>query len=142
MQAPKKKMRMRRDIWRQFAGGGYRLEDLGRPAIFFLPVRKLKKKIKGMSIEKKLHRFLISNFGAYTSSIIPSFGFWRSMGRAVILDECRQYEVSFLGKNCVPVLIRELARIAALVREECIYLKAGQYSCLVYPRKGVPSPLS
>ncbi len=122
--------------WREFAGRGYTLEDLGRPAIFLLPIKKLHQSLgRGETIESDLHRFLIEHFGAYTSATIPSFGFWKSIDRVTISDECREYEVSFFGKTKVPVLIKKLAEIAEIIGEECIYLKAGQYTCLIYPRK-------
>ena len=122
--------------WREFAGRGYILEDLGRPAIFFLPIKKMRQQLKNEeTVEMDLHRFLIQQFGAYTSATIPSFGFWKTIGHAIISDECREYEVSFFGKAKIPILIKKLAEIAEIIGEECIYLKAGQYTCLVYPRK-------
>jgi len=123
------------DKWRRFRSRNYTLKDLGRPAIFLLPTGKLRIKIGNLSVGEHLHRFLIKNFGAYTSSTIPSFGFWKSTKEAAIQDECREYEVSFLGKEKIPVLIDKLAEIALVIGEECIYLKAGQYACLIYPRK-------
>jgi len=122
--------------WKDFVGKRYTLEDLGRPAIFLLPIKKLSQKLEcGTTVEADLHRFLVQNFGAYTSATIPSFGFWKTVDRAIISDECREYEVSFFGKTKIPVLIKKLAEIAEFIKEECIYLKAGQYTCLVYPKK-------
>lgn len=122
--------------WREFTGKGYILEDLGRPAIFLLPIKKLCQKLEcGTTVEVDLHRFLIQNFGAYTSATIPSFGFWKTIDHAIISDECREYEVSFFGKAKIPILIKKLAEIAGFIKEECIYLKAGQYTCLVYSQK-------
>jgi hypothetical protein len=51
----------------------------------------------------------------------------------MVLDESRQYAVSFKGKDRIPLLLEELAHIATLAGEECIYFEAGQYACLVYP---------
>ncbi|MEK7653954.1 MAG: hypothetical protein AAB345_01570 [Patescibacteria group bacterium] len=121
--------------WKGLEGKGYRLENLGRPAIFLLPVWKLKAKLKKTTIEKDIHEFLIKQFGAYTSTTIPSFGVWKSTQKALVSDECRQYEVSFNGKERIPILAKKLAEIARLIEEDCVYLKAGQYSCLVYPSK-------
>ena len=126
---------MKKSKWRNLCSQYYKLKDLGRPAIFLLPTSKLKKKIDGKSIENDLHEFLVSRFGAYTTSTIPSFGFWKDNKKATISDECREYEVSFLGKDRIPSLIKKLAKIASVIGEECIYLKTGQYSCLVYPKK-------
>ncbi|MDA2922393.1 hypothetical protein MYX07_03965 [Patescibacteria group bacterium AH-259-L07] len=121
--------------WKPFEGQEYVIEDLGRPAIFLLPIRKLKILIEGTTVKEHLHRFLIKNFGAYTTSTIPGFGFWKDVQKATISDECREYEVSFLGKERIPTLLKKLAEIACTIREECVYVKAGQYSCLVYPRR-------
>ncbi len=120
--------------WQGLEGKGYRLENLGRPGIFLLPVWKLRAyRIKNTIVEKHLHRFLIDQFGAYTSSTIPSFGVWKNTKKAIVSDECRQYEVSFQGKERIPLLAGKLAEIARIIGEDCVYLKAGQYSCLVYP---------
>ncbi len=121
--------------WSSLVSDDYVVEDLGRPAIFLLPVNKLKLSTGVMTIEEDLHRFLIENFGAYTTSTIPNFGFWRDAGKAVISDECREYEVSISGRERVPTLLRKLAEIADKIKEECIYVKAGQYAALVYPKK-------
>lgn len=118
--------------WSSFTCDDYALEDLGRPAIFLIPTKKLRKSRK---VEKELHKFLVRSFGAYTSSTIPSFGFWRNSKKATICDECRQYEVSFPGKERISLLLKKLAEIALVLKEECIYVKAGQYSALVYPKR-------
>lgn len=122
-----------RSKWKSLAGENYTIEDLGRPAIFLLPTKKLKQKVGDITIEEDLHKFLVEHFGAYTSSTIPSFGFWKNAEEATISDECREYEVSFLGKERIPVLFKKLAEIAKIIEEKCIYVKAGQYSGLVYP---------
>jgi hypothetical protein len=122
--------------WINLLGKEYKLVDLGRPAVFLIPIKKLKQRMEnGKMVEKDLQEFLISNFGAYTSATIPGFGFWKDAKQAIIFDRCREYEVSFLGKKKIPTLIRKLAEIAEVIDEECIYLKTGQYSCLVYPKK-------
>lgn len=127
---------MSQNKWKLFKGKKYRLENLGRPAIFLLPIKKLHVKLNALTIEEDLRSFLIKNFGAYSVSIIPSFGLWKNSEGAIISDECRQYEVSFVGKEKIPLLLGKLAEIVIALEEECIYFKAGQYSCLVYPIKG------
>ena len=111
----------------------YRIKDLGRPAIFLLPLNKLKKKIKGITIENRLHGFLLNNFDSYTTSVVPNFGFWRNDSKKIVHDKCREYEVSFSGKKNMPILLAELSEISGLIGEECVYFKAGQYSCLIFP---------
>lgn len=120
--------------WAQFRDKSFEIVNLGRPAIFFVPVKKLKGK-NGKQARRKLHLFLISKFGAYSASVVPNFGFWRNITKAVISDKCAVYEVSFDGKDKIPTLVKKLAKLALEIKEECIYLKAGQYSCLVYPKK-------
>ena len=86
-----------------------------------------------ITVEEDLHRFLVKHFAAYTSALIPSFGIWKNSDEVTIRDECRQYEVSFVGKERIPILLAKIAAVAKFIQENCIYVKAGQYSCLVYP---------
>ena len=121
------------DKWAEFNNGSFKLLNLGRPAVFFVPTKKFKHR-KGIQIRQDLHLFLITQFGAYSTSLTPSFGFWRDTSKVMTTDECAVYEVSFAGKEKIPILMRKLAELALRIEEECIYLKTGQYSCLVYPR--------
>ena len=118
--------------WREFQSESFKIVNLGRPAVFFIPVRKLKG-ARGNKIRQDLHLFLITRFGAYSASLVPSFGFWRDASKAMVTDECTVFEVSFDGKEKIPILVKKLAELALETKEDCIYLKAGQYSCLVYP---------
>jgi len=120
--------------WSEFGGKSYRIEDLGRPAIFLLPSRKLRTKMGSKTVEEKFHEFLAETFGAFTTTAVPYFGFWRNTGAQLIYDECRLYEVSFAGKEKIPLLLEKLAEVARAIGEECIYFKAGQYACLVHPK--------
>jgi len=125
---------MEQSKWKEFENPAhYRLVDMGRPAFFLIPVKKLKMKLDGEAWEKRLHKFLVLHFSAYTSALVPSYGIWTDTGRKIVLDECRQYTVSFLGKERIPLLLGELASIATFTGEECIYFEAGQYACLIYP---------
>ena len=62
--------------WAEFFGRNYKLVNLGRPAIFLLPIKKLHKHFRTTTVEKYLHAFLTKNFDAYTTSTVPSFGIW------------------------------------------------------------------
>ncbi|MDP2696362.1 MAG: hypothetical protein Q8O87_03915 [bacterium] len=119
--------------WAGLEGPGYHLENLGRPAVFLLPSAKIEMQPQ---IEHGLRTFLTENFGAFTVTVVPSFGVWKDANHSVIDDSCLQYEVSFAGKDRIPLLAKKLAEIAQDINEQCIYLKAGQYSCLVYPTTG------
>lgn len=115
--------------------GDFKIESLGRPAIFLVPSQKLKKKWGGERVEEIIHRYLIEKFGGYSSSLVPNFGFWRSKSKKQLYDECREYEVSFVGKERIRELARFLANVALMAGEDCIYLKTGEDSWLVYPRR-------
>lgn len=124
---------MAKNKWTSLEGDGYRLENLGRPAVFLLPSHKLQMNDgAGATIKDALRTFLINEFGAFTCTQLPYFGFWRGASNASY-DECLMYEVSFVGKQRIPILAAKLAEIAKIIGEDCIYFKAGQYSCLVYP---------
>ena len=120
------------DRWQDFAGLGYRLQDLGRPAVFFIPTKKLGTMRRGKSVEDRLHAFLQKKYGAFTTSSAPYFGAWHD-GQKIAHDECRLYEVSFVGPKRIKTLIKELAKIARIIKEDCIYFKAGEDTCLIYP---------
>ena len=126
-----------RSKWAGFKSAKYQLLDLGRPAIFLLPAKKLAKKTNGVSLKDDLHFFLLKNFGAFSASTIPNFGFWKDNANAVIYDKCIEYEVSFLGKGNIPRLLERLAKLAMTIGEDCIYFKAGQYTCLIYPKRQI-----
>lgn len=112
----------------------YHIKDLGRPAVFLIPAKKLKLEVGDVSIEKDLDRFLEKRFGAHTKSSGLYFGVWIN-GKRVFYDVCVEYRVSFRGKRRIPILLEKLARIAELIGEECIYIEAGQYAGLVSPPK-------
>lgn len=125
---------MSENKWEGLAGNGARLMDLGRPAIFLIPANKLDHIWKGtQTIRGLLHHMLSKRWNAYSTSLVPSFGVYTSGSGLQMKDQCVVYEVSFVGKEGIPELTRLLAKIARRIDEECIYLKAGQYACLVYP---------
>ncbi len=124
------------DKWADWLhGNSYDVVDLGRPANFLVPSHKWKISLGDLTVEESLHAFLFEQFGAFTTTMFPTAGLWRSGGSEVVYDECRQYEVSFCGKERIPKLLEKLGEIAAQISEDCIYFKAGQYTCLVYPKK-------
>lgn len=114
-------------------GPGYRIEDLGRPAVFCLPKDKLSWRIEDRSIEEVLIEFLASEFGGFSCDTRQQFGVWRDGREIVHYDTCTVFEVSFVGKEHIPKLASLLGLIARGIGEECIYFKAGQYSALIWP---------
>src|SRR3989344_7489715 len=121
--------------WVGLDNDNFSFVDLGRPAVFLLPLNKL---LSGVTIdfmypENALHSFLLENFGTFTYFPMPSFGVWRNGKQVICYDACRMYEVSFNGKEKITLFGDKLAKIAVAINEECIYFKAGQYSSLIYP---------
>ncbi|QQS22707.1 PadR family transcriptional regulator [bacterium] len=123
------------NIWTPFQGEGYQLVDLGRAAQFLLPSHKLQTELGESTVEKDLERFMFDNFGAFSATTLPTAGFWRNNQQKIVYDECRRYEVSFVGKQKIPVLLKKLADIAKHIKEDCIYFQAGQYNCLIFPKE-------
>lgn len=116
------------------AAKGLRLDSLGRMAVFLLPSLKLKQRQKlGRTYEEIVHQFLMKHFGGYTASAGNIFGFWRdaASGREWY-GEHREYKVSFRGRDRVAMLQQFLARLAADLGEESIYLEYGEDAWLVY----------
>ncbi len=126
----------RQNKWHVFAQGvNYHLQDLGRPARFLIPSGKLAFPYEDTTVEKYLRQFLARNFDAFTTTLIPNFGIWRNDRGKLLDDECREFRVSFLGKERLPLLLEELGKIASAINEACIYVEAGQYAGLVYPKR-------
>lgn len=128
--------RKNKSKWGKFKGGkNYILIDLGRPMRFFIPSGKLAFPFRNTTVEKYLRQLLTKHFDAFTTSVIPNFGVWRSHTGQLVNDECKEFRVSFLGKDRIPLLLEALGEIAAVIGEACIYVEAGQYAALVYPKK-------
>ncbi|PJA45473.1 hypothetical protein CO174_03135 [Candidatus Uhrbacteria bacterium CG_4_9_14_3_um_filter_50_9] len=123
------------DKWDGLDGPSYTLTNLGRPAVFLIPSHKLRTPMGEDTVEHYLHDYLMEHYGAFTTTTVPYFGFWRNGRGKVDYDECRRYEVSFVGKERIPELLEVLAKICEVIGEDCFYIKAGQYTSLMYPRK-------
>ena len=77
--------------WDGLDGPGFRFEDLGRPAVFLIPVSKLQKRIGGKSAAEDLDHFLTQNFGAFTRMTIVNFGVWVDGPKTIVYDKCSLY---------------------------------------------------
>lgn len=117
------------DPWAQFCGSDYVLRNLGRPAVFFVPVRNFTRDARD-----ELERLLAETFGAFTFDDVPNHGMWRNAEGVLLEDRSVKYTVSFVGKERIPLLVRILVNLARLLGEESIYLEAGQYACEVVPK--------
>ena len=113
----------------------FRVEPLGRMAVFLLPSLKLKQKQRGKTHEETVHHFLMKHFAGYTASAGNIFGFWRDeqTGREYY-GEHKEYKVSFRGRDRVEMLQNFLSQLAKELGEDCIYLEYGEDARLVYAR--------
>jgi hypothetical protein len=113
----------------------FRVEPLGRMAVFLLPSLKLKQKKLGKSYEDIVHHFLMKHFAGYTASAGNIFGFWRDdeTGREYY-GEHKQYKVSFRGEDRVAMMQKFLSQLAGELNEDCIYLEYGEDAWLVYAK--------
>ncbi|MEK7627737.1 MAG: hypothetical protein AAB397_04120 [Patescibacteria group bacterium] len=112
----------------------YEKESLGRMAVFLLPSLKLKiRDEKGETIEEKIHQFLLVNFNGYTAATGNIFGFWKNSSGQEFYGEHKEYKVSFIGKERIPILENFLACVAMMIDEHCIYFETGEDSWLIYP---------
>lgn len=112
----------------------FRLDPLGRMAVFLLPSLKLKqRRRRGRSYEEVVHHFLLKHFGGYTASAGNIFGFWRDdeTGREYY-GEHREYKVSFRGRERVAMLQHFLSKLARELAEDTIYLEYGEDAWLVH----------
>jgi hypothetical protein len=115
------------------AAVSYREQRLGATAVFLLPSLKLKQQSSAVSNEARLHAFLMENFGGYTAQAGNIFGYWRSEAGDDSYGEHREFSVAFTNDGKVAVLKDFLAKLARELHEECIYLRIGDETSLVYP---------
>jgi hypothetical protein len=118
--------------WDEFASTKYTLKNLGRPAVFLIPSKKLRHQMNETTVEESVKIFLMGQFGAFSMTPLPYFGVWMD-GEVIHYDECCRYEVSFVGKEHIPKLLEFLSDVAIATEEICLYVSAGQYTCLLYP---------
>ncbi len=76
---------------------GYREQSLGTAVVFLLPSLKLKEpSSRGLSVENRLHTFLMDNFGGYTAQAGNIFGYWRDDRGRDSYGEHREFSVAFV----------------------------------------------
>lgn len=106
---------------------------LGRMAIFYLPVKKLREQCPTGAtwaefIDKALLR-LYQGVTKITENVEGSF----VMGAQIVKDDHVRYEVSFKGKKKVKVFVTFLKGVCRDLEEEEIYLTMGDRSYLIKP---------
>ena len=112
----------------------YRKQGLGRVAVFLLPSLKLKDRRSGASpVEEAVHGFLMEHFGGYTAAAGNIFGYWKDDSGQESYGEHRQFQVGLVDEGKLPVLKSFLARIAAEIGEQCVYLESAGETSLIYP---------
>jgi hypothetical protein len=112
----------------------YREQGMGVSATFLIPSAKLQScSPKGVTLEKRLHEFLMTRFGGYTTSSADLHGYWVSPGGESCYGEHREYRVFLNGGEGALGLKRFLAKIAAEIDEQCICYSSGDRSCFVFP---------
>ncbi len=105
--------------------------SLGRPAVFYLPLDKLNKTLNG-DFQRRLESFLLENYGGFTKKEGNVSGAWNG-GSMIHYDNSIEYKVAFVGKEKIPRLEVELAKMAEELGEEAIYLETGEDSWLIKP---------
>jgi len=112
----------------------YRLESLGRMAIFLLPsVKLMQQSSPGATFEEVIRGFLLSRYGGFTQTAGSISGFWRDQAGIEHYGEHREFKVGFVGKERIPELQEFLARIAGEMGEQCVYLETGEDAMLIFP---------
>jgi hypothetical protein len=122
-----------RNPWRSFSQQGYRLVNLGRPAKFYVPMTKIGQTFREATVDDALAAFLVKEFGAYSRTLLPSYGFWKDDRARIHYDQCFCYTVAFVGKHRIEGLLRCLGELCSAIQEECLYFEAGEDAALVYP---------
>src|SRR3954462_15990803 len=111
----------------------YRERELGPSIAFLLPSLKLKEpSLQGPSIEDRLHRFLMEQFGGYTAQAGNIFGYWREDSRDSY-GEHREFSVAAQDLAHIPKLKEFLAEMACDLEEECIYFRVNGTASLINP---------
>lgn len=111
-------------------GKNYKLQSLGRMAVFYIPSKKAREK----NCDTEIRDFLLKEFGACTATLGNFCGWWKSDESGEMhYDEHIEFKVAFVGKERIPILASFLAKVAKELNEECIYLETGEDAWLVYP---------
>jgi hypothetical protein len=112
----------------------YRERSLGTSVMFLLPSLKLKApSLNRPSIENRLHTFLMDNFGGYTAQAGNIFGYWREGNGRDFYGEHREFSVAAPDASKYPLLKQFLALMARDLAEDCVYVRIGGETSLIYP---------
>jgi hypothetical protein len=113
----------------------FREQGLGPTAVFLIPAAKLPhRKAEGLSLERRLHDFLLKRFGGYTTPATNLCGYWISPSGEQLYGEHREYRVFLNGGKSTVALKQFLAEIAFEIDEQCICFAAGASSSFIFAR--------
>src|SRR5688572_16154894 len=114
-------------------------ESLGQLAVALLPIEKLKlKSPRGVTFEKEIHEFLVTNFNGYTVSSGSISGHWKDDAGHDHYGEHRQYKVAVGAPESTASLEVFLSDLAREMGEECIYFELGKEIVLIYRHDDKP----
>jgi hypothetical protein len=118
-----------------------REQGIGPTAAFLIPAVKLTyRRAQGLTLEERLHEFLLNQFGGYTSPATNLRGYWVSPTGERLYGEHREYRVFTNGGNSTLALKQFLAEIASEIDEQCICFASGDSSCLIFPLASRAAP--
>jgi hypothetical protein len=109
-----------------------REKSLGKNVSFLLPSLKLKNESGGETLERRVHTFLLENFGGYTATAANVFGYWKDDAGASSYGEHREFTVALVEDERLGVLKEFLGRTAREMEEESLYVVVGGVAMLVY----------
>ena len=117
----------------------YREQGMGPVAAFLIPAAKLQNcDATGLTLEKRLHDFLLARFGGYTTSVSNLCGYWVSPAGESLYGEHREYRVFLNGGGKTMALKCFLAETASEIEEQCICFANGQRCSFIYPKSSLP----
>lgn len=128
-------MTKKKSKWEGLEHPSYRIIDIGRTFVFYIPIAKLDlpSTEEGKTVRDVVHAFLKEKFGGGNVDPVPREGFWVNANKQIFFDQCIRHSVSFLGKERMVELLTFLRNLAAHIGEECLFISAGQYDALLYP---------
>lgn len=112
----------------------YRVEPLGRPAVFLIPNDLMEQKVDGdHTCRKEVEEYMATTFGGFTDEGSYHNGFWRNANGKSYTGKYQKNREAFIGKEHIHGLAGFLSFIAGKLGEESIYLETGEDAWLIYP---------
>lgn len=118
-----------------------KIKKLGKVATFLIPSVKVhnpKYSKSRRNVATIVHRYLIRNFGGYTSAPGTVYGYYGNgePNVPVEYDELREFRVAIADDKRDSQLLKLqgfLAQVCADIGEECIYFEYGSEAMLISP---------